>query len=334
MTIHSRTYALDTTWRPLLRDLGVEERDILGRAGLPHDLLLRDPARLEPDVFYRFWAGLGAVVGDDLLPLRLCETLRGEVFSPALFAALSSPNLLVAAGRIARYKRLVAPTYLAVSESAAAVTLEVSWSGGITPPPSLALAELLFFVALARMGTREMIRPTRVETMHPPTSVTAYATFLGVSIVRGRHHRIAFRREDAVRPFLTSSETRWEALEPVLRTRLEELDAGWTMRDRVSAVLVDALPSGTVAVDTVARRLALSRRTLQRRLAAEGTTFIDVVRVTRESLAYHYLEHTRLPINEIAFLLGSEAPNSFFRAFRDWTGKTPEQVRAPTGGGR
>ena len=47
----------------------------------------------------------------------------------------------------------------------------------------------------------------------------------------------------------------------------------------------------------------------------------------REQLARHYLTHSRISNTEIALLLGFSDPNSFFRAFHDWTGRTPDTVR-------
>ncbi|MCB9697640.1 MAG: helix-turn-helix transcriptional regulator [Alphaproteobacteria bacterium] len=80
-------------------------------------------------------------------------------------------------------------------------------------------------------------------------------------------------------------------------------------------------------MERVARRLAVSTRTLQRRLREEGTSFKEVVDTTREGLARHYLGRTQLSASEIAFLLGFEEPNSFFRAVQRWTGTTPETLR-------
>ena len=67
---------------------------------------------------------------------------------------------------------------------------------------------------------------------------------------------------------------------------------------------------------------------LQRRPRQEGTTFQKVLDELREELARHYLSTSHYSSEEIAFLLGYEEPNSFFRAFRAWTGQTPEVVRA------
>ena len=72
----------------------------------------------------------------------------------------------------------------------------------------------------------------------------------------------------------------------------------------------------------------MSKRTLQRRLESEGQNFRVLVNATRESLARHYLAKTAMSGGEIAFLLGFEDPNSFYRAFQDWTGQTPDSARA------
>ena len=324
----SNTYALDSTWRPLLKDLGLSAANVLRRAGLPEDLLTRPEVRLEAEEFHRFWGGLELELGDPLFPLQLCQAVRSEAFSPALFAALCSPNFLVAVQRIARYKALVAPVQLRVSDETERMTLDLEWPNDHhQPPASLAVTELLFFVGLARMGTRETLRPLWVTTPTPPSPAAAYAEFLGVEIRSGLRHQIAFSRQDAVRPFLTTNEGLWAAFEPQLRTRLAELDATVTVAQRVRAVLLEALPSGQSDMDTVSRKLAMSRRTLQRQLEAEGLSYTELLREARQALALHYLNKTELPVAEIAFLLGFEEPNSFYRAFRVWTGWTPEVIR-------
>lgn len=327
-TATSSTYALGSTWRPLLKDLGVSPADVLRRAGLPEDLLSRPEVRLEATEFHRFWGGLEAELADPLFPLRVCEAARGETFSPALFAALCSPNFLIAVQRIARYKALVAPMRLDVVEAGEQVVLDLGWPDpDRQPPSSLAVTELLFFVGLARMGTREMLRPVWVNTTAPPSPASAYTEFLGVGIRRGHRHQVAFARQDARRPFLTTDEGLWAAFEPELRTRLAELEAGVTVGQRVRAALLEALPSGQCDMDKVSSKLAISRRTLQRHLATEGLRYADLLQETRQALARHYLVKTGLPIAEIAFLLGFEEPNSFYRAFRAWTSQTPEAAR-------
>ncbi|MFT4624567.1 MAG: AraC-like DNA-binding protein [Myxococcota bacterium] len=89
-----------------------------------------------------------------------------------------------------------------------------------------------------------------------------------------------------------------------------------------------ALAEGTPSAEAVARRLMLSRRTLQRRLAADGTSFDAVLRSTRHRLARAHLADRSLSLGEVAYLLGYREQSSFWRAFRRWEGATPAAWRA------
>jgi AraC-like DNA-binding protein len=321
------TYALDTTWRTLFKDLGIAAADVLRRAGLPEDLLQQPSVRLPADDYHRLWRAIEAETGPDL-PLRLCEVVRSESFSPALFAALCSPNLLTAARRIAQYKALVVPVRFDVTQDDdGRLALSFAWPDGSRPPPSLVHMELLFCVTLARIGTREHLCPVEVTTTALPAGQGPYDAFLGVPMRQGDANRVVFDERAALQPFLTSNAMLWSAFEPELRQRLAELDAAAPMSRRVKAALLEGLPSGVVKIDAIARKLAVSARTLQRRIEDEGGSFQQILQDTRESLARHYLEKTALPPAEIAFLLGFDEPNSFYRAFRMWTGTTPDRVR-------
>ena len=194
------------------------------------------------------------------------------------------------------------------------------------PAPFLVGSEALFVVKLARMGTRHPVRATEVRLPLLPRSLAEYEAFLGCPIEQGPELRVSFSREDASRPFLTNNDGMWEMFEPQLRQRLADLEGTASFEARTRSVLIEALPSGQVSVDVVAHRLAVSPRTL-RRLREEGTSFKAVVRQIRERLSRHYLGTTRLTSSEIAYLLGFEEPNSFYRAFHNWTGTTPEALR-------
>jgi AraC-like DNA-binding protein len=139
---------------------------------------------------------------------------------------------------------------------------------------------------------------------------------------------ITFSAQDAARPFLTANDAMWSFFEPQLNQRMQDLTQNATYTERVRACLMEILASGQYSVDDVASRLAVSRRTLQRHLSNEGTTFQEILDGLREQLARHYLSKSDYSSAQVAFLLGYEDPNSFSRAFRSWTGQTPEGVRA------
>ena len=137
-----------------------------------------------------------------------------------------------------------------------------------------------------------------------------------------------FSAFDARRPFLTRNDEMWETFQPGLRRRAAEAGDYRSVRAEVEEALFVLLPSGRAAMRDVASELGIGERTLQRRLADEGTSWLDVLNGTRERLARHYLASTDLNATEISFLLGFADPNSLFRAFHRWTGTTPESWRA------
>ncbi|MEM9457233.1 MAG: AraC family transcriptional regulator ligand-binding domain-containing protein [Myxococcota bacterium] len=321
-------YALDPGFKVLLASAGVRHQDVLRRAGLPEDLLNRPNVRVPADQFFAFTHAIQDSVDDPLFPIQLVDNASADSFSPTVFAALCSPDLTVAVTRLAMFKPLIAPVRLDVETSRAGLRITYQWHDSrVGPSPFLIGSEALFVVKLARMGTRHEVRATEVTLPEFPREREAHEAFLGCRIDRGDQLSVCFCPEDAKRPFLTDNSSMWDIFEPQLRKRLADLEGSASFEARTRAVLIEALPSGQVSVDLVAQRLALSSRTLQRRLRDEGTSFKAVVRETRKRLSLYYLEQTQLSYSEIAYLLAFEEPNSFFRAFHGWTGTTPETLR-------
>ena len=84
---------------------------------------------------------------------------------------------------------------------------------------------------------------------------------------------------------------------------------------------------GVPTLEQVAKRLATSERTLRRRLEEGGTSFRNLLDETRAELARSYVRDRRLPLTEVAFLLGFSEPSAFHRAFKRWTDTTPSAWR-------
>ena len=315
-------------WKIILHDVGIDSGNVLRRAELPADLFARDRAALSTAEYFRLWKGIDEEAADPLLPLRIGSGVSAEAFDPPIFAALCSPNLNTALARLGQYKKLMAPMELHLDVGDDDTTLEIEWLDKSTSPPdALVLMELVFFVRLARIGTREEVRPLAVHSPVLPKQRRDYTQFFGVAIKRGEAPRLAFSPADASRAFLTANDRMWEFFEQDLKRRLSDLSESATTEERVRAALLELLPSGGASINAVAKKLGTSARTLQRRLKVEGYTFQNVLDQTREALAKHYLETSAMTGAEISFLLGFGDPNSFFRAFNTWTGTTPERAR-------
>ena len=91
--------------------------------------------------------------------------------------------------------------------------------------------------------------------------------------------------------------------------------------------LADLMARGEANADAACRALKLSRRTLQRRLKAEKTSFQKVLQEVRAVLAVNYLSDARLKSIEIAMLLGYSNISTFTTAFKSWYDMPPAEYR-------
>jgi AraC-like DNA-binding protein len=108
---------------------------------------------------------------------------------------------------------------------------------------------------------------------------------------------------------------------------LQALAPGDGLVERVSKDILSTLREGTATATRTAARLRMTRRTLTRKLAQHGTTYIELLKEERYRTAVHYLRHTTHTVEDIAFLLGFAECSPFVRAFKRWSGSTPLEYR-------
>jgi transcriptional regulator GlxA family with amidase domain len=95
---------------------------------------------------------------------------------------------------------------------------------------------------------------------------------------------------------------------------------------QVSTVL-ETMGLEQAALRPVAAQLAMSTRTLERRLAAQGLTFAGLVDAHRRERALCLLRQTDLSMEQVATELGFSGAKNFSRTFRRWYGVTPSRMR-------
>ncbi|MCA1858549.1 AraC family transcriptional regulator [Janthinobacterium sp. HSC-3S05] len=111
--------------------------------------------------------------------------------------------------------------------------------------------------------------------------------------------------------------------EQLLAQRQAEADTGGAIDAQVHAAIVAGLRHGSARLATVAASLAVTPRTLQRKLADAGTSFQALLDQARYGLARDYLREPHLSLVDIAFLLGYQEQSAFNHAFRTWAGTNP-----------
>jgi AraC-like DNA-binding protein len=285
----------------------------------------------------RLWERAVRALGPSL-PL-LVAGKRCEHVSPLYFAAMSCRTLGEALQLTVAHWRYVTEAFPAAAvRRGDAVHLRLEARG---PLPLGARAGLEYLLAMLASGSRRLAgerwRPIELVLPHrPPIALEAWEAACGVPV------RVA---EGA--PALAIAEAtlghplRAELSRAAGRFFLELLErytprprAPATVAERVAAALERDLRAAAPTVEQIAAELALSSRSLHRQLAAEGTSYQRVLDALRRDAAIRLARDERRPLKAIAAAVGFSDPRCFRRAFKRWTGTTPQAFRRGGPGAR
>ncbi|MCG7497827.1 AraC family transcriptional regulator [Vibrio sp. Of7-15] len=323
-------FVIPPNWKVLCKDLGVDLQVALGYADLPLALFEQKKVQLSPAQYFQLWYGINKAsqVQGVEFALKLAEVMSLESFDVPIFAAICSPNLNSALKRLQEYKPLIGPMELNLTITDIRTELNISCYGYTGALPNCVnLSELVFFTQLTRLATRQSIKPIKVVLPELPQNLAAYTDYFGCDITLGNETTLVFSNEDAQIPFLTDNQTMLNVFDQEIRKNLDAMTKNQATSSAVYTHLLELLPQGKSSIETLASRMAMSKRTLQRKLSAEGSSYQLILHKVREELAHYYLKETELPIGEVSFLLGFQESNSFIRAYTSWTGVSPGQVR-------
>ena len=302
---------------------------VLQRARLPAGFFQQEKIFVTTEELFALWQAIADTSGDRAIGLKLGSEARIERYDPAAIAALHSRSLRDALQRMARYKKLTCPEKIRVLCRDGECRVDFLWLLAEEAEPAVVVDLCLSWIlSIGRRGLGGALTPLRVELHRCAEYREQLESHFGCRVkFKAAHNAVVFRESDLDRPFVTHNAEMLAALGPQLDAELRAHESSQTVSDHVKTALKRVLAGRRPSIQEVARALGLSSRTLQRRLTESGATFQRVIEEARRELAAHYLSHGRLELNEIAYLLGYDDPNSFFRAFQDWEGTSPARWR-------
>ncbi len=321
-------YPVADSLRQVAALLNLSPERVLRRAGLPEDHLATETRGVTARQWFSLWEAVATEYGCADMPLRLGQQMARGPFVPAVFAFSCSPDIETGLSRLALFKPLVGPVRIGVERWQDAVAITVGSTDPEAPMPDICgQVEIVFFLESCRLFTGAHIMPLATGAPKVTPGWRVLEPMLGVRPEADSAFRLVLSRADATRPLITRNEAMWEGFEASLRKQLRDRARPVAMAERVHDTLLEALPGGRYSADEICRRLNVSKRTLQRRLKEEGTSFQAVLDDTRKALSLHYLRERAVSVTEISYLLGYADAGSFYRAFHGWTGKTPAEMR-------
>lgn len=313
-----------------LSEAGLDVDDLSRRAGYPERFDRLSASELG-DVFARLWPLACADARDPLLPLRVGDAIPFGTYEVVDYLASACSNVADALERIARYFRLItSDVHWHLEPSAQHLDVIVRC---VVPGVDRVRASALYVLGVTFGRFRRLCKgPFRFEAVAfafpPPPDHGALTAYFDCPLTFGAadtHVRLS--KEVASLALERSEPTLRSILERHAAALLEEELAAVDPLAEVRQAVRARLEEGTPVVDEVAKAIATSPRTLQRRLRTEGTTFTRLVDRERRRAAEAYLGDPRFAVADVAYLVGYRDPSAFVRAFRRWTGITPRQYR-------
>lgn len=313
---------------------GAPESDLLGFVPGGREALDHPDRRFKASAVVSLLDHAAAVTGNDALGIHVGLGFRPSSFLDVGYALGSASTIREALTINARYQALtqeIVRTSLKVSDGLACIRCEPVMAG------EAALRRVMeaVFAGYAAIGYF-LLRDQRppIELMqfrhHDPGArcQEAYRAVFGDKVRFGaREDMLVFREEIVSLPLPGANPELVQVLTRRLDARLKALRRGASLTEQVRNCLHTQLRAGRPNVERTAELVGVSDRTLRRRLAAEGTSFGDLLLQARKEAADIYLRQPELSLTEIALALGYGDQSAFVRAFRGWNDISPGAYR-------
>ncbi|MFZ6046770.1 AraC family transcriptional regulator [Pseudomonas sp. CR3202] len=178
--------------------------------------------------------------------------------------------------------------------------------------------------------TNSQIRPSRVDFEHDrPADLSEHKHIFQCPLYFNQPtNRLYLPIETLNLPVPHGNERLYKALQPYLEKERHERYIPDELLLQITRMIAADMSSGVPSLVDICEQLGVSRRTLQRRLKEHGIEFSSLVEDVRRELALAYMKDSEYSMTEISLLVGYSESGSFTRAFRRWTGQSPQQYRA------
>lgn len=313
---------------PICGMLGLDWLEVMTHAGIVATARNDRAFLVSADEYLRLWSAMMDLSVQPDIARLLGLRMAGGPAIPVLFALSTAPDFETGIQRMAQFKSLFGPMRFILSRSASEFTVRVAPDVATAPlPGSFSSPQIIYLHAQAKALARHAIRPLRVCLPLPQDERESMADIFG-QIPNAGDATLTYARGDARVPFISVNPELWQATEADLQSQSMIQSRGLPLTIRVRATMVEAFSITEPTIAHVCSRLKVSRSTLLRRLGEEGASFQSLLDKTRRDLAIRYLVKSDLNNQQIAHLVGYRDPNAFQRAFKKWTGMTPQDLRA------
>jgi AraC-like DNA-binding protein len=295
---------------------------------------LKDPdRRFASDKVDQLWRLALARSGNPTLGLASSKIAKPASLDVVAYTMMSAPSLLGILERLSRYIRIFNDAALVtVTEDAEGFRIALEIYAGRQPVPWQRFGfDLMTFLTFCRRVTARDLKPIALElTLAPSPDLMPYGEAFNCPLrFNAPANALLLSHADAMLPLPTAHRLLAEVHDAIADEQVRQAGPP-PIGLRLRSLLTRNLPEGEPTRAAVAGAMAMSERTLHRRLEAEGTSFQKILDSVRRELAERYMDRKDLSLAEIAFMLGFGDQSSLFRASKRWFGTSPRQRRRPS----
>ena len=311
---------------------GIAADDLCRAVGIDPDVITDVDAEIAFSQLLELFEAAARLAGDTAFGLHAGERFDAREYGLLGYVTIHSATFGEALERVIRYQRIRTDA-VEFTLDVAGATARLTYAYRDALPPELGRHESEQMLATMLEAGRRLTGiawvPLEVCLRHSrPGDVSEHERVFGHNIHFERPHaRLAFDASILTLPLAQADVTLGSLLERQAAAIVASVPQREAFAQKVGQVIRENLAGGA-RVDVVARALGLSTRSLQRKLRQESTSFEQLLHDEQRALAELYLRNHDMAIGEIAYLTGFSQPSAFHRAFRRWTGITPQQFRA------
>lgn len=240
---------------------------------------------------------------------------------------MASENLSQAMMNQRRYQSLISALGHAYHEQNAEETT-LRWLSEPNTPYQITEQVITAWVAFAFSHTLSEQKPKSVHFVHSPcVDVKEYKAFFGCEVrFNSTFNGVVVRTDSLSLPLINHNKEILSLLCNHAEIQLSEKKADASLYV-IQQYITEQLPTEVPNLPDVAEHLGISVRQLQRKFQKEQTNLTELVESIRKNLAVAFLTQTDHKIAYIATVLGYSEQSAFQRAFKRWTGSTPQGFR-------
>jgi AraC-like DNA-binding protein len=319
-----------TGFSELVRRKGGDPRRLLERHGIEPRIVHDPDYYIECRSFVDLLEECGSAFNDPLFGLQLAQLQDPDVFGGVTALCRAAPNLRTAIDCLIDYMPVVhsPESLLELVENRDVAELRWGQRSDLGVNDQAHYQTLLLFMKTLRMlgGTRLVPSYATLALDLRSQDIPEAESRVGCQVrSRAGMHAIAFPAHALDLPNPNANRMVFQLLGGYLGR--VKAAARRSLVERVEDYVRGALPSGGCSIEHCAEKLGVSVRTLQSRLTRGGVRFSEILEKQRIELAKDYLQQDNMSLDEVALLLGYSEQTSFGRAFKRWTGATPQRFR-------